>query len=100
MKKLAGLILSIFASIFLSFVITKLWGWFIVGQFGLPQIGVWHAYGLLTLASCFSVSRAMAKLVQDDKDIKEDDGHLIRPLMLILMTPIILLVGYLVSLGL
>lgn len=46
------LMLPLFA-VWRSFVATKLWAWFAVAAFGLPQISMPMAYGLILVASMF-----------------------------------------------
>jgi len=38
-----------------AYVVTKLWGWFVVGAFGVPQISMATAIGLSILISLFSL---------------------------------------------
>ena len=47
------IILSFFASFFSAFVLTKLWGWFILPTFGWTVPSFWMAYGLIVVFGFF-----------------------------------------------
>lgn len=50
--KYFGILAALIASIFLkAWVITKLWAWFVVAAFALPQISMPVAYGLSVLVT-------------------------------------------------
>ncbi len=49
MKFIGGLASILILAILSAFTISTLWGWFIV-PFGLPSIGIAHAYGVALLA--------------------------------------------------
>ena len=59
-----GLILSIPSMILQGWIFTKIWGWFIVGTFGLQPLSIIQALGVMMFVSYLTV-----KL---DKDTDDD----------------------------
>ena len=54
MDKLGKFVLGLITSAVVSFVIMKMWGWFIV-PLGILSIGFFHAWGLKLIASAFTM---------------------------------------------
>lgn len=70
MKKIGLLILAILVSIWMAFVFTRLWGWFIV-PLGVVSISLFHAYGILYLVKMFSLGRLADRSNEDFDDYAE-----------------------------
>jgi len=54
MLKFGIFLATIPITILKAFVMTKIWSWFII-PLGFPQIGIWHACGILTIISFISL---------------------------------------------
>jgi len=55
-------LVSIFLfAIFLGFPVWILWNWLMPDIFGLPEIGIWQAFGLTLLARCLMPNISIKK---------------------------------------
>lgn len=108
MKKLIGITIAIiiFVPVFLitivpailwrSFVITKLWAWFVIPTFGLPELSILVATGLVTLVT--SLPKETNQNTQ--KNTNEDGSNfVVEYITASFITPALALgVGYIITL--
>lgn len=78
---------------FKGFVLSRLWGYFVV-PLGVPEIGIAHAFGLALVVSMFTPTPS-----GKDKDSEEGMGErVIRAIFMSFGVPaLILLIGWIVS---
>ena len=94
-------LLSIAVGIFGAFVMTKLWGWFIV-PFGIMQVTLWHMFGLSLFYNVLGTTTLdIKKAIVNTKMFKVGimnvgEGDL--PFMVVVMWLITWLTGYLIHL--
>lgn len=107
MKKLGLFVFNIITSlaiiIFRGFVITKLWSWFVIPQFGLSPLSVSMATGLALLITLltFSISIADIKAIQEYANETDEEKlkHSISSKFIGLFMPAsFMLTGYIITL--
>jgi hypothetical protein len=75
-----------------GYVLSTLWGWFMVPIFGLPALGIVAAMGVMTVVSYMTASIRYAK---DDRDTSE---QVIEAIVYAIVRPsMALLVGYIIK---
>jgi ABC-type dipeptide/oligopeptide/nickel transport system permease subunit len=65
-----GIVAMFLSTYFSGYVLSSLWEWFVVPVFALPQLGIWHAAGLI-LVGKFATNVPLMKdfrPTEDDKD--------------------------------
>lgn len=70
-KVMLVIVLGVVSSIFSGFVLTKLWSWFVVPTFDLPQLTVPIAIGIYLTVSFMTKNNTSTLEDQDFPDIKE-----------------------------
>lgn len=78
------------AAAWYGFVVSRLWGWFVV-PLGAPRIGVWFAAGLYTLAR-FVTQDTRAVTEEDDRTLGQKLGRAIA--VVIIFPALTLLFGF------
>ena len=92
-KLMAFIFGTIISPIISGFVIMKLWLWFIVPQFGLKQLNMFTAIGIM-----FLVGYLTAKPAKNTNDDDFWDVFILNILFLIFMSILILLEGWILHL--
>lgn len=80
---LGGIVLIFLLALWHSFIFTKLWLWFLVPLFGLPEISLAQAYGLMLIVSFFKGIPKTDKNKSKEDKIAEGILALIGPAMVL-----------------
>ena len=85
MKWLGYLTNTVLATIFNGYVMTILWGWFVVEKFSLPTLNIPEALGILLIAKFSTIVVNLADMDVDDREVKSATLQWLLPLMALLM---------------
>lgn len=59
--------LSFISILWVGYVASKMWEWFVAPFFGLPELGVLHCYGVILTLHMFLIDAARADEEKNDK---------------------------------
>ena len=100
--KFIVLSLNIAAGILGAFVMTKLWGWFVV-PFGIMQVTLWHMFGLSLFYNMLGIASKDIKegvvLAEVFKKSCKNVGEESVPFLLVVVWLVTWLTGYLIHLA-